>query len=32
MKPPTMTLAPVGIIATASSTEMALMIETPVDQ
>jgi hypothetical protein len=27
MNPPTMTLAPVGIIATASSTETALMMK-----
>ena len=32
MNPPTMMLAPAGIIATASSTETALMIETPVDK
>jgi hypothetical protein len=31
MKPPTMMLAPAGIIATASSTDTALMTETPVD-
>ena len=32
MNPPTMMLAPSGIIATASSTETALMIETPVSR
>jgi hypothetical protein len=29
MKPPTMMLAPAGIIAMASSTETAFMMETP---
>jgi hypothetical protein len=32
MNPPTITLAPRGIMATASSMETARMIETPVDQ
>jgi hypothetical protein len=32
MKPPTMMLAPDGIIATASSTETALMMGTPVSK